>query len=82
MKSRVHITLPDVLLEPLQALAELRGQTLSDLLEDIVRKELESRGVTPELTAEVILRKLADKAEAAVRAKAASGKAAARKKAA
>jgi hypothetical protein len=79
MKSRVHITLPDVLLEPLQALAELRGQSLSDLLEDIVRKELEARGITPELTAEVILRRLADKAEAAVRAR---GKAPSRRKAA
>lgn len=53
-KKRVHVTMPDMVLEALEALAKLRGQSLSDLIEDLGRKELEARGVGPQISAEDI----------------------------
>ena len=46
--------MPDAVVEALEALAKLRAQSLSDLLEDLGRKELESLGAGPQITAEDI----------------------------
>lgn len=53
-KKRVHVTFPVVVLEALEALAVLRGETLSDLLVNLGRDKLKEHGIGPEITAEAI----------------------------
>lgn len=53
-KKRVHVTLPGVVLDALEALARLNDQSLSDLMEDLGRAELQARGIGPKITAKDI----------------------------
>lgn len=53
-KSRVHITLPEPLLEALEAIALLKKVSLSDIVEDISAAALREMGVLPEITGDQV----------------------------
>jgi hypothetical protein len=57
-KRRVHITLPDPLANALEALAEIEGRSFSDLLEELGRAELRSRGLLPQVSGKELVAQL------------------------
>jgi metal-responsive CopG/Arc/MetJ family transcriptional regulator len=61
-KRRIHITLPNPLVEALEALAQLEGRTISELIDDVARQNLRARGYEPRVTAEAISQEVAKRA--------------------
>lgn len=53
-KKRIHITIANPLADALEALAQLEGRTISEVLDDLARQHLRARGYEPAATAEAI----------------------------
>jgi hypothetical protein len=59
-KKAVNLNLPAVLREVSEAYAEANGRSLSTLVEDLLRRHLESKGINAEVTNDQVAATLAD----------------------
>ncbi len=57
-KRRIHITIANPLADALEVLAALEGRSISEVIDDVARQHLRSRGYEPVITPEDIATEL------------------------